>query len=359
MLKWCDMKKGFLKFAVLILVITPSLTAFAEEKKTDYDAEIKSAQDKASGIQAELQATLTTVNEVYQKAYASKQAVTKGQAKIAEISANITATEQEIVQREAVMAKQMRQLQVENIDASFLSTIISSDNLSDMITRVISLQTYRKMQNEKVEQLEQTKTDLTKLKARLQTQQTQLEKNEQEYDKESADLETKMAGLKTQIADNQAQITALSSSKAAEEKRQADAAAREAAKTVAEPKAPSDLPSAQQPIVKPNDDHAQDTTASDKSMTVTTTGYSSDGADGMTPGHITATGIDLWVNPMCVAVDPSVIPLGSMVEVPGYGIAIAGDTGGAIKGYKVDLHFKTTKEAINWGRRTVTIHVLG
>ena len=46
----------------------------------------------------------------------------------------------------------------------------------------------------------------------------------------------------------------------------------------------------------------------------------------------TAMGIDLRQNPQVVAVDPSVIPLGSMVEVSGYGIAIAGDTGGAIKG---------------------------
>ena len=175
-----------------------------------------------------------------------------------------------------------------------------------------------------------------------------------------------MANLRTQIAENQAQISDLSSSKAAEEKRQADAVAREKAKAVAEPK-PSQPTSSEQSSTPSDTGNTGGSspapitpnTPSGNSLTVSTTGYSSDGADGMTPGHITATGIDLWVNPMCVAVDPSVIPLGSMVEVPGYGIAIAGDTGGAIKGHKVDLHFKTTKEAINWGRRTVTIKVLG
>src|SRR5699024_5832372 len=56
---------------------------------------------------------------------------------------------------------------------------------------------------------------------------------------------------------------------------------------------------------------------------------------------ITATGIDLNKNPNAkvVAVDPSVIPLGSRVWVSGYGEAIAGDTGGAIKGNRIDLHF--------------------
>ena len=48
-----------------------------------------------------------------------------------------------------------------------------------------------------------------------------------------------------------------------------------------------------------------------------------------------------------IAVDPSVIPLGSKVWVEGYGYAIAGDTGGAIKGMKIDLHVPTKKRLIS------------
>ena len=58
-----------------------------------------------------------------------------------------------------------------------------------------------------------------------------------------------------------------------------------------------------------------------------------------------------------IAVDPSVIPLGSKVWVEGYGHAIAGDTGGAIKGNKIDLHFPT-KTAYNFGKRQVKIKVI-
>lgn len=74
--------------------------------------------------------------------------------------------------------------------------------------------------------------------------------------------------------------------------------------------------------------------------------------------YFTAMGIDLRQNPQVIAVDPSVIPLGSMVEVSGYGIAIAGDTGGAIKGNIIDCHFSTVAECIQWGRRSVTVTII-
>jgi len=58
------------------------------------------------------------------------------------------------------------------------------------------------------------------------------------------------------------------------------------------------------------------------------------------------------------AVDPSVIPLGSRLYVPGYGFALAADTGSAIKGHRIDLCFDTQAEAIAWGRRWVLVIVL-
>ncbi len=59
-----------------------------------------------------------------------------------------------------------------------------------------------------------------------------------------------------------------------------------------------------------------------------------------------------------IAVDPRVIPLGTHVYVPGYGYAIAADTGGAIKGNRIDLCYDTYEQAIRWGRRDVTIIIL-
>ena len=94
-----------------------------------------------------------------------------------------------------------------------------------------------------------------------------------------------------------------------------------------------------------------------KTLTVTATAYTPycAGCSG-----ITATGINVKSNPnmKVIAVDPRIIPLGSKVWVEGYGTAIAGDTGGAIKGHKIDLLMPNNSQAKSWGVRTVTIKVL-
>ena len=82
-----------------------------------------------------------------------------------------------------------------------------------------------------------------------------------------------------------------------------------------------------------------------RTLTVSTTGYS-------LPGR-TATG--LQVGPGIVAVDPSVIPLGTRMSIPGYGEGVAADTGSSVQGMTIDLWFPTLAEALAWGRRTVTI----
>lgn len=59
-----------------------------------------------------------------------------------------------------------------------------------------------------------------------------------------------------------------------------------------------------------------------------------------------------------VAVDPKVIPLGTRLFIEGYGYALAGDVGGAIKGNRIDLCYATVKECYQFGRRDVVVYVL-
>ncbi|MEH7148263.1 3D domain-containing protein, partial [Priestia megaterium] len=97
--------------------------------------------------------------------------------------------------------------------------------------------------------------------------------------------------------------------------------------------------------------------ASGKSMTVEATAYTANcaGCSGTT-----ATGVNLKSNPnqRVIAVDPSVIPLGSKVYVEGYGQAVAADTGGAIKGNRIDVFVSSDNAAQDWGRRSVKITVI-
>lgn len=70
------------------------------------------------------------------------------------------------------------------------------------------------------------------------------------------------------------------------------------------------------------------------------------------------TSIGLKAGPGIIAVDPRVIPMRTKVYVEGYGYAIAGDVGSAIKGNRIDVCFDTVREALNFGRRKVRIYIL-
>ena len=92
-------------------------------------------------------------------------------------------------------------------------------------------------------------------------------------------------------------------------------------------------------------------------LLVTATAYTAycEGCSGTT-----AYGIDLRANPnhKVIAVDPRLIPLGTRVWVEGYGEAIAGDTGGAIKGHKIDVFIPSYDRAMQWGVKKVKMRVL-
>jgi 3D (Asp-Asp-Asp) domain-containing protein len=90
-------------------------------------------------------------------------------------------------------------------------------------------------------------------------------------------------------------------------------------------------------------------TGGEQTLTVSSTGYANRGRTAS--GLPTGWGI--------VAVDPSVIPLGTRMTIPGYGEGVAADTGGAVRGATIDLWFPTGAQALGWGRRTVTITLHG
>ncbi|MED3197419.1 cell wall-binding protein EntC [Bacillus toyonensis] len=183
--------------------------------------------------------------------------------------------------------------------------------------------------------------------------------------KAQADAEAQAEAQAQAAAKAQAEAKAQAAAKAREEaKAQADAEAREAAKAQEAAKAreaaKAQKPATQQPVAKETE---TSTPSSSRELRVVATAYTADPLEnGYKAGDQvkSALGHNLTANPnmKLIAVDPSVIPLGSKVWVEGYGVAIAGDTGGAIKGNKIDVLMPDKGTSSNWGRKTVTVKIL-
>ncbi|MFJ1102803.1 cell wall-binding protein EntB [Bacillus sp. RA(2023)] len=133
-----------------------------------------------------------------------------------------------------------------------------------------------------------------------------------------------------------------------------EAKAREIAKAKEEEKA--------REIAKAKEESKNNIQSAKRELTVVATAYTADPNENGTYGGrvLTAMGHDLTDNPnmRIIAVDPKVIPLGSKVWVEGYGEAIAGDTGSAIKGNRIDVLMGSKSKAMNWGRQTVKVKIL-
>lgn len=151
--------------------------------------------------------------------------------------------------------------------------------------------------------------------------------------------------------------------KAAREKAEKEAAEKAAAEKAAAEKAAAEKAAAEEAARQQAEAQAaaerEAAVASGRTMIMESTAYSSDPADLLGGGTVTALGQNLLANPMAVAVDPNVIPLGTRVYVEGYGEAIASDTGSAIIGNIIDVHFPTNAQCEVWGRRQVTVTILG
>jgi resuscitation-promoting factor RpfB len=90
-------------------------------------------------------------------------------------------------------------------------------------------------------------------------------------------------------------------------------------------------------------------------LSMVATAYTA-GCGGCGGGGMTASGRPAGHG--VVAVDPRVIPLGTRMYIPGYGHAVAGDTGGAIRGNRIDLGFNSSAAANQFGRRAVTVYLI-
>ena len=178
-------------------------------------------------------------------------------------------------------------------------------------------------------------------------------------DNQAVTLVKKDIAAKEKAAKEKAAREKAAKEKAAKEKAAKEKAAKEAAEKAAKEKAEQEA--AEQAAAEQA--AAQEATSAapsgGRTLIMESTAYSSDPADALGGGTVTATGQNLLSNPIAVAVDPSVIPLGTRLYVEGYGEAYAVDTGSAIKGNIIDVHFSTADQCYAWGRRQVQVTILG
>lgn len=178
-----------------------------------------------------------------------------------------------------------------------------------------------------------------------------------------ADIAAKEQAAKEKAAKEKAAREKAAKEKAAKEKAAKEKAAKEAAekaaKAAAEKAAQEEAERVAAEEAAAAEEQASTAPSGGQTITMESTAYSSDPADSLGGGHITATGQNLLENPMAVAVDPNVIPLGTRLYIEGYGEAYAVDTGGAIRGNIIDVHFSTAAQCYAWGRRQVQVTILG
>lgn len=142
-----------------------------------------------------------------------------------------------------------------------------------------------------------------------------------------------------------------------DDKKESSATANTSEPAAAPAETPKATPEVAPEAEEPKEQPAAKEEPAAKEISVEATAYTADcaGCSG-----VTATGVNLKDNPdsKVIAVDPNVIPLGSKVYVEGYGYATAEDTGGAIKGNRIDVFIPSQAQAEDWGRKTVTVKIL-
>lgn len=302
-------------------------------------------------FQQQLNSELSQTNAIYAKATDSQNKLKTTQEKIASLNQEIERTEGKYNSLKETVAKQMRAMQAHGgASASVLNVVLNANDFHEAIQAWTNLSVILRAEDAQAKDLVDTQKNLETMQSSLMQTKDELKTAQSDYQEQAENLEESIHTLKNKMADNQ---NILEEMKAKAEMAKDTTVDKDADQPKVEPLATkkNEAPQVSEPkdttITAPSGDGGT-------SLTVSATAYSSD--NGL--GFITATGINLHQNPMCIAVDPSVIPLGKMVEVPGYGIAIAGDTGGAIKGNIIDVHLPTTAQAQAWGRKTIQINVL-
>ena len=345
-----------IKKAVLLVLISIlfNLRAAAVAGLCDSVADIQAKQESVKKQldqnSNELSGKMDEINQVYQKLSDLEGKKKETEQRITQTQTKLQQAQQEKKNRVRDAKERLCELQKRQGTNTSLSILEKSTSLTQWLRSMIALQRLQSVYNDSLAAVKQSIVDISQAKEQLQGYQSNLASQERQVNDQKAVLDSQMSDLKKKIADGQSEMKQLAD-------REQQAKAMEEAQK--QQQASNQKQQVQQTSTKTVDNSEAATSAENvsgsKTLTMSATAYSTE-ANGM--GTYSATGINLKQHPSCVAVDPSVIPLGSIIWVSGYGVSVAGDTGTAIKGNIIDLHFATVAQSMAWGRRTVTVKIL-
>ncbi len=342
---------------VLALMFTFNSDVFAATSNDDSN-QLKQVQDTKNQLQQRVQTLDSQVGDVLKKVDKNKKDMNKAASDIQNTQAKLDATKQRLGTEQILLNKRMKAMYTDG-NSSYLEVLLGSHSLSDFISKmditariiqydnniisnvkqqqaVITLQ--RKNLDVANEDLQTLKSDNESSLAKLSTDITQekdlLSKaNDKEKKLIEAQRQKELAAAQA-VAAQKAQTLALQNAK--------NVAAQNTALLAAPSSTSSVTPSQPSPP-----------SASSTVYTMTATSYSDYGYTASnTLTHRDSGGYST------IAVDPTVIPLGTKVYVSGYGYAIAEDTGSAIQGNIIDVYLPTPAQANAWGRQTVTVTII-
>jgi cystine transport system substrate-binding protein len=388
--------------AGLAASLTLSITQVQGSTLDTLTQEEKQTEAQIASVEVTIGETLASINLKQMGIDDLKAQITAAEESQIETRAAIEAQKEVIASRKEQLKTRLVALQTSDATTNQILMLLDSENFADFISRAYVVGQLQAADNEQIETAISEEEKLTALEEQLAEEIQTVKAAESRLKSESTALAAELTSLKGILSENQNVLSQVKTEYADEAARlaaeeaqaKADAAAAEAAAKAAEEQQIAESSSAvaesasstasasvqesavassatapvsqitdssvasveTAPVVTITTPAVTETPAAQgKTLVVSATAYSRHEA-GLS--NFTATGIDLSVNPMVIAVDPSVIPLGSLVSVPGYGIAIAGDTGGAIVGNKIDLHMEDLNAALSFGRQTLTITIL-
>ena len=376
------------------------------------DAEMQKKEQEKQAVSKEIQGIENELHNLNNTIAKNKEDQAAIQRKIDETHKQIEQKKQEIVvledkvlARKDIMRKRMVSVQNSSNTSLVVEVVVESKNFADFLQRMNAVSTILeadkeilRLQEQDLRQIEEDKKTIDEKEASLVVDKQKLAKAQAELQdnlkkrqdnlqavqakynqiasqlslaaEEKAKIESNMKAVQETIAREQEAARI-----AAEERAKAEAAAKAEREALVKAQAEIAEKQKQEKANKPAEPAANNNskvepaqpskpTAGGREIYVHATAYTADPAEnGYASGQQVYSawgGYNLTANPgmKLIAVDPSVIPLGSTVYVEGYGQAIAADTGGAIKGHKIDVLMPDKASSSNWGRKNVKVTIL-